>query len=66
MSDWKCPFCNSDKRMIPTGFVKSVGYKGEHEPEMTFCCQAQKKNAEYIKKSYDPDHAPDPDEVSRW
>lgn len=66
MKDWKCPFCGSDTLMIPTGYVVSSGDKGGHEPETTFCCLAQKRNHEYIKKNYDPDHQPDPDEISKW
>lgn len=65
--DWKCKFCGSEKLMIPTGFVVSSKTKfGEHEPEMTFCCHAQRKNNEYIKKNYHPDDEPDPEEVPRW
>ena len=66
MSDWKCSFCGSTERLIPTGYVVSSGDKGEYEPETTFCCDAQKKNAAYIKKNFDADHQPDPDDVSKW
>lgn len=65
MGEFKCPFCGSDKRMIPTGYVKPAGDKLDYEPEMVFCCDAQKKNHEYIEKNFDPDHKPDPDDVSR-
>ena len=64
--DWKCPFCGSPKLKIPTGFVKPVGYQGETEEEMRFCCKAQAANDKFIDKAYHPDDAPSVDAVSKW
>lgn len=64
MAEFKCPFCGSDKRLIPTGFVKnSTKQFGEYEEEVAFCCEGQKQNEKYAKR-YDPDNRPDPDEIS--
>lgn len=63
MSDWKCPFCGSDKLRIETPYLKPV----THEPITTFCCRSQAKNNQYIKNRYDPrdSNRPDADDVSR-
>lgn len=65
MKDWKCPFCSSNKRLIPTGYVKSKSDTLDYEPEMVFCCDAQKKNQEFIDKNYTPDDKPDIDDISK-
>lgn len=52
----KCKFCGSEELLIPTGYLKANG-----EKEMTPCCVAQKVNAEYIRKNYDPSRGPVPD-----
>lgn len=66
VKDWKCPFCGSAERYLPTGFVKGSGHDSrDMEEEYTFCCSAQKKNQEFIEKNYDPDHRPDPDDISK-
>jgi len=70
MSDFECPFCHSTKLRIPrkTQFGPEVELKenGEYGPVEDFCCGAQKKNHQYIKKNYHPDDAPNPEEVSKW
>jgi len=64
MSD-PCPFCGSAKIRLETPYVKSTGDLGEYEPETTYCCTAQKVNANYIKKNFHPDDAPDAESVSK-
>lgn len=56
-----CKFCGSKELIIETGYLKANG-----EKETTPCCEAQKRNAEYIRKNYDPSRGrvPDLDEVS--
>ncbi len=70
MADFKCKFCGSDTLRVPrvTQFGPETELKesGEYGPVEDFCCGAQKKNAQYIKKNFHPDDAPDADEVSRW
>lgn len=57
-----CKFCKSKELLIPTGYLKANG-----EKETTPCCEAQRVNAEYIKKNYDPSRGrmPTIDEVSK-
>lgn len=63
----KCPFCGSEKTHLKTPYVE-IGEKGEYEQTETYCCGAQKRNAEYVRKRYDPSRGdlPDPNEVSKW
>ena len=50
MSENKCPFCGSKKIFLETPFIDPI----TKEHGKTFCCSAQKKNHEYIKKRYSP------------
>lgn len=65
MSEWKCPFCGSDKLRLETPYIE-LGEDGQNHPVMTYCCMAQKHNARYVKKNYGPDEAPDMEDVSKW
>lgn len=60
----KCPFCGSEKRQVKTPFVE-LQKNGEYGPIMTFCCNAQKQNSKYIANRFNPEDAPDLDEVSK-
>lgn len=60
-----CPFCGAEKIRIETPFVRSTGDTNEYEPETTFCCTAQKVNADYIQKNFHPDDAPNEEDVSK-
>ncbi len=70
MSDFKCPFCGSDKlrnaRTTQFGPETELKENGQYGPVEDFCCAAQKKNAVYINKNYHPDDAPNPEDVSKW
>ena len=46
----KCAFCGSKELRIKTPYLKPV----THEPITTWCCKAQAKNQEYIRRNYDP------------
>lgn len=59
----KCQFCGSEKTMIETPYVE-LNDKGEYVPKKTWCCTAQKKNAQFITKRYDPSRGDVPDDVS--
>ena len=50
MSDFKCPFCGSQKLKIETPYIKPV----THERETTYCCRKQAKNQEFVEKRYHP------------
>lgn len=67
MSDFKCPFCGSDKLKIETPFVEMKGWK-EYENKTTYCCGAQAKNQKYIRDRYDQTRTDNPqsDDVSKW
>ena len=64
MSNFKCPFCGSKERFLDTPFVE-LNEKGEYETKRTFCCEAQKRNFDYVEKNFLPDAAPDIDEVAK-
>ena len=72
MSDFKCPFCGSDKLKLETPYVKTTyvwganGKEEKTEAETRFCCQAQAQNHEFVKKNFDPDHQPTQEEVAKW
>lgn len=70
MSDFTCKFCGSKelkvKRSTPFGDEVELKTDGSYGAVEDFCCQAQRRNAAYIKKNFHPDDAPDPDEVSKW
>ena len=61
MSDFKCPFCGSDKLKIETGYLTKFGDK-----EFTYCCPAQATNHKYINKSFTQDSRPDPEDITKW
>lgn len=61
----KCPFCGSEQIKLKTPFVE-LNDKGVYEPKETWCCSAQARNQQYIKKHFDPGNKPDPEEVSKW
>ena len=46
----KCPFCGSEEQRIETPYIKPV----THEPITTWCCRAQARNREYLKRNDDP------------
>lgn len=62
----KCTFCGSDELFIETPFVE-LNDKGEHVPKKTPCCQAQRKNMQYIKRHFDPlaENIPTLEEVAK-
>ena len=70
MSTFKCNFCGSGelkiKRVTQYGPEIELKPDGQYHPVEDFCCLAQKQNNKHIVKSYDPDHRPDPEEVSKW
>ena len=52
MSDSPCPFCGSKELLVSTGKHR---YEGMQLVEVkTFCCLAQKKNADFLQKRYSP------------
>lgn len=58
----KCKFCGSEDMNPETGYVDAFG-----EKLRTPCCEASKRNTEYIRKNYDPSRSekiPTLDEVS--
>jgi len=57
-----CKFCGSKELILETGYLNAFG-----EKVTTPCCEGQKRNAEYIRKNYDPSRGrvPDLDEVSK-
>jgi hypothetical protein len=58
----KCPFCGSEEIMVDTPYLDRHGDK-----ILAFCCNAQKKNHDYIEGHFDP-RAEDqmkPEEVSK-
>lgn len=62
----KCPFCGSEKIRIETPFVRATGVGADDfEHETTYCCSAQKVNAEYRRKNFHPDDAPDEEDISK-
>lgn len=62
-----CPFCGAEKIVQQTPYI-SLGRSGEYEPKTTFCCVAQSKNQQYIKKRFDPKNGDQPsvEETSEW
>ena len=73
MSDWKCPFCGSDKLMIKKASGDMVRKKkvvwGEdlYEAATDFCCRKQAKNNAYIKAKFDStlSDVPDLDDIAK-
>ena len=73
MSDWKCPFCGSDKLKIKKASGDMVRKKkvvwGEdlYEPETDFCCRKQAHNQKFINARYDKtlSDVPDLDDVAK-
>ena len=60
----KCPFCGSEKILLETPYVK-LNRKGEYAPQVSYCCNAQKKNGEYQRKRFSPldGKTPTPEEI---
>ena len=58
----KCNFCGAEDMNPETGYLNAAG-----EKLRTPCCEASKRNAEYIRKNYDPSRGPVPDleEISK-
>lgn len=46
----KCTFCGAEEIRPETPYIDRV--TGKHEK--TYCCNAQKKNADFAKKRYSP------------
>ncbi len=66
MSDTRCPFCGSEKIIIAPQVAK--GYtavelkrNGKYEPKEAYCCNSQRKNAQYLQKRYGRDQSKWPD-----
>lgn len=56
-----CKFCGSEKLLLETPYLNAFG-----EKITTPCCEAQKRNAEYLRRNYDPSNGrvPTLDEIS--
>lgn len=65
MSDWKCPFCGSDKLKFPSPYVE-LNSQGEYVPKMEFCCKSQKQNQNFINKRFKEGDKPDLEKVGEW
>ena len=66
MADFKCPFCNSNKLMVDTPYIKKDNtWPIEYKKQQTYCCRTQAKNQEYIKKKYHPIFSEKKDDVSK-
>lgn len=52
-----CRFCKSEAIRVRTPYLDVFG-----EPEYTWCCQAQKTNAEYMER-FSEDDRPDREDI---
>jgi len=50
MTDFRCPFCGSDKMWIETPYIDRITGK----PKKTMCCGKQKTNYDFTLKRYSP------------
>ena len=65
MSDFKCPFCGSDKLRYEAPYVE-LNKQGEYVPKTTFCCKQQATNQKFIDRRFKEEDKPELDEVSKW
>lgn len=61
----KCNFCGSEEIRVKTPYVE-LDKTGEYVPKETWCCDAQKKNQNYLKNHYTPDGKPDMEDIEKW
>ena len=65
MEDKPCQFCGSKQRLIPTDYYDRPDAT---EPVKTPCCNAQKRNMDFIRKRFDQrdQNTPDLDDVAEF